>query len=210
MRSFVRARAIRDGVFARQRAAPANVLVVLELDLAALNRRPPGPARPASARGGGAPGSCRAATRRGRPPPDPLNVQQEHVGRVGDMSTANCAIRFSCSDRTPMMKKLPSPTASRTMRTWLPGRLNCSTACRSANQRDRASGLINLISRTPARCSTTAVAANPTVTTSPTRQDPACHTVSSTSAAATKPTARDLHQRRAGGTWTRRAAAATV
>ena len=41
-----------------------------------------------------------------------------------------------------MMKKLPSPTASSTMRTWLPGRLSCSTAWRSgkplgARQRHR-------------------------------------------------------------------------
>ena len=81
-----------------------------------------------------------------------------------------------------MMKKLPSPTASRTMRIWLPGRLSCSTACRRANDRERASGAISLITRMPAKCSSSAVAVNPAATVRPTRQLPACHTVNATRA----------------------------
>ena len=47
------------------------------------------------------------------------------------------------------MKKLPRPTASRTMRAWLPGRLTCSTAWRSGNHGVCASGAMALISRMP-------------------------------------------------------------
>ena len=39
-----------------------------------------------------------------------------------------------------MTKKLPMPTASRMTRVWLPGRARLRTACRSGNQRDRATG----------------------------------------------------------------------
>ena len=42
-------------------------------------------------------------------------------GRSGDRLTVNSRTRFSCSERTPTMKKLPRPTASSTMRAWLPG-----------------------------------------------------------------------------------------
>ena len=38
------------------------------------------------------------------------------------------------------MKKLPRPTASRTIRIWLPGRPSCNTACRNANDPRLASG----------------------------------------------------------------------
>ena len=85
-------------------------------------------------------------------------------GASGDRSTANCAIRFSCSERTPRMKKLPSPTASSTMRTWLPGRLELQhrVAQREPPRLSRAAASA-LISSEPARCSTSAVAARPTV-----------------------------------------------
>ena len=106
-------------------------------------------------------------------------------GDSADTFTANWSTRFCCNDRTPMMKKLPSPTASRTMRIWLPGRLSCSTAWRSAKDRDRANGAISLITRMPAKCSSSAVPAKPAATTSPTRQLPACHTVKATSAVMT-------------------------
>ena len=70
-------------------------------------------------------------------------------GRSGDRLTVNSRTRFSCSDRTPTMKKLPRPTASSTMRAWLPGRLSCSTAWRSGNQRRAAPAAE---SRGSARC----------------------------------------------------------
>ena len=63
-------------------------------------------------------------------------------GESGLMFIENSAIRLSCSDRTPMMKKLPRPTASSTIRIWLPGRRSCSTACRSANDFAFDSGAI--------------------------------------------------------------------
>ena len=128
-------RAIGDGVFAAERAAAAHVLVVLEIELAALRRRRRARAAPAAARGAAPPlVQVRGDRRLDRLHLIALDVEQEHVRRVRRRCcTANCATRFSCSDRTPMMKKLPRPTASRTMRIWLPGRLSCSTACRSAN-----------------------------------------------------------------------------
>ena len=106
-------------------------------------------------------------------------------GDSGLMFTANCAIRFSCSERTPMMKKLPRPTASSTIRIWLPGRLSCSTACRNANDFAFASGASARIRSVPARCSKIAVAANPPATMDPMRSDPACHTVRPTRPATT-------------------------
>ena len=143
----------------RQRAAAAHVLVVLEVDLA------PGDADDAGAQ-------HRAQPRRGRPRPCRGTIsarappRPDRAGcRAGtcpasppSMSTANSSSRLSCSDRTPTMKKLPRPTASRTMRVWLPGATRCSTAWRSGNDRDRASGAIAAISSVPARCSTSAVA----------------------------------------------------
>ena len=71
------------------------------------------------------------------------------------------------------------------MRIWLPGRLSCSTACRSANDRDRASGLIARSNSVPARCRTIAVAAKPAATSEPMRSEPACHTVRPTRPATT-------------------------
>ena len=41
-------------------------------------------------------------------------------GISGDRFTVNSLTRFCCSERTPTMKKLPSPTASKTIRAWLP------------------------------------------------------------------------------------------
>ena len=55
-------------------------------------------------------------------------------------SSEKFAIRLDCSARTPSTKKLPSPTASRITRVWLPGRRRLMTACRSGNQRASASG----------------------------------------------------------------------
>ncbi len=143
--------AIGDGVFARQRAAAAHVLVVLERHSWPARRRR-ARAAPAHAR--------RRRTRRPRAPPARRSRRRpDRAGcRAGTCRArrrpgrpTNSRTRFSCSARTPMMKKLPSPTASSTMRIWLPGRLNCSTACRSANQRDRASGRTAAMSATPAR-----------------------------------------------------------
>ena len=75
--------AVGDGVFARQRAAPAHVLVVLELNLAALDRHDPGPQDRNQARRrrtrllpGGDDGAHGVHLIR-------LDVQQEHVGGVG-------------------------------------------------------------------------------------------------------------------------------
>ena len=101
----------------------------------------------------------------------PLDVEQEHVRRVlPPPAPRTRSSRLACSDRTPTMKKAPRPTASRMTRVWLPGRDRCSTAWRSGNDREFASGAISATSARPARCSTTASAAKPTQTTSPTLQ----------------------------------------
>ena len=119
-------------------------------------------------------------------------------GASAAMSTENSRTRFSCSERTPRMKKLPRPTVSRTRRTWLPGRVSCSTAWRSANQPlSRAAGSMRSAA-TPARCSTSAVAARPTATTSPMRTEPACHTVSSDQRGGHQAIVTHLHASRTG------------
>ena len=120
-------------------------------------------------RGGAAAGSWLRGNRRPHRAPPGRAARRAGTCRANRPSTftANCSTRFCCSERTPMMKKLPRPTASRTMRIWLPGRLSCSTAWRSANDRDRASGAIGPDHRVPARCSTSAVPAKPAATTSP-------------------------------------------
>ena len=96
-------------------------------------------------------------------------------GTSGDRLTVNSRDQFSCSERTPTMKKLPRPTASSTIRAWLPGRLSCSTAWRSGNQRACASGAIARDQRDARRGAARAPSpAKPTATTAPTRSEPAC------------------------------------
>ncbi len=92
------------------------------------------------------------------------------------------------------MKKVPRPTASRMTRVWLPGRTTCSTACRSANEREKRSGCTAQMSATPAACSTSAVATKPPESIRPTGSDPACHAATPTSAAATAPVTPHLSQ----------------
>ena len=57
-------------------------------------------------------------------------------------SSEKDASRFACTACTPMMKKLPSPTASRTTRVWLPGRRRFRAAWRNGNQRAPSSGRV--------------------------------------------------------------------
>ena len=82
-------------------------------------------------------------------------------------SSENCCSRFACSERTPMTKKLPMPTASRMTRVWLPGRPRLRTACRSGNQRARAIGRTARTTPVLTRCRTSAMPANPPQTIEP-------------------------------------------
>ena len=157
-------RPIGDGVFARQRAAAAHVLVVLELNLPALDAHDPGPqhrqqarrrrtrllAEPRSppARRPPDPTGCRAGTCRARRAPDPPRTRAHQV----------LLQRTHAEDEEAAQAHGQQDDAHLD-----PGRLSCSTAWRSANHRALASGRISRISSEPARCSTSVVAARPTV-----------------------------------------------
>ena len=128
---WLRGRPVGDGELARQPAAPAHVLVALEVDVA-----------PAHADDAGAQHGDQLRRRHRRSRVDErrhavalrrLDVHQEHVRRVLAHLQGEVLSRLACSARTPRMKKAPRPTASRMTRVWLPGRATCSTACRSAN-----------------------------------------------------------------------------
>ena len=69
--------------------------------------------------------------------------------------------RLACSDRTPTMKKRRGRRRAGSTRVWLPGRDRCSTAWRSGNDGEFASGATARSAARPASCSTTASAAKP-------------------------------------------------
>ena len=128
--------AVGDGELARQAAAPAHLLVALERRRRALRRRRRARAAPGSASAPAPSPFCAVDAR-------PLTPSRwsgwmsirNMSGASSPTCTAKSRSRLACSARTPRMKKVPRPTASRMTRVWLPGRTTCSTACRSANER---------------------------------------------------------------------------
>ena len=167
--------AIGDRELARERALAADVLEGLEVGVApahAGHARAHDRDQPRRAGAGALRASRNARTavhlRR-------QDLDQEHVGAARPSSSENCCSRLACSERTPITKKLPMPTASRITRVWLPGRPRLSTAWRSGNQRARATGRTRADDAGAARCSTNATPANPPQTISPTRSEAACH-----------------------------------
>ena len=90
-------------------------------------------------------------------------------------SSENCCSRLACSERTPMTKKLPIPTASRMTRVWLPGRPRLRTRGGAETTARRAIGRTARTTPVLTRCSTKATPANPPQTIAPTFSDAACH-----------------------------------
>ena len=178
---------IGDGELARQAAAAAHVLVALEVDVASAhaddaraqhrNQLRRGVVavlrdRGARSRRRAAPAGCRAGTCPARPRPSAARSRWS---------------RFACSARTPRMKKVPRPTASRMTRVWLPGRARCSTACRSANERACRSGCTARTSADAGEMQHERRSRR-SRRTAPGRRasDPACQAATPTSAAATR------------------------
>ena len=164
-------RAVGDGELARQAAAPAHLLVALERRRRGPSRRRRGRAAPGSCCGGGASPFCASRKRGQRCRAGPAGCRSGTCpARRARPAPRSRAAGWPAATRTPRMKKVPRPTASRMTRVWLPGRAMCSTACRSANERAKRSGCTARTSATPARCSTNAVATKPPESIRPTLQ----------------------------------------
>ena len=120
-------------------------------------------------------------------------------GLSSRISSENAPSRLACTAWMPMTKKLPSPTARRMTRVWLPGRARLRTAWRTANRAPAPKGWIRRTSARPTPCSTRLTAANPPHTHRPASHEAACQLARATKPAASATAAAPPIRPRADG-----------